>query len=141
MLKKRELASAHVRIKRLINAGGTNTNGVISSSSSTEGNPKNLLSAKGQIGKLVKLNYEYIDRIEQLQNDYILEKAKSDSTSYLASELKNINDSLKIDNLILKDKLSKSNVIRISRLNVYTIREKMVFKKLSVKQKNTEAKD
>ena len=136
--KKRELASAHVRIRRLINAGGTNTNGVVSSSSSTEGNPKNLLSAKGQIGKLVKLNYEYIDRIEQLQNDYILEKAKSDSTRYLAGELKNINDSLKIDNLILKDKLSKSNVIRISRLNVYTIREKNGVQEVVSKAKKTQ---
>jgi hypothetical protein len=136
--KKGELASAYVRIKNLINAGGSNSNGVASSGSSSGGNRKNLLNAKGQIGKLVKLNYEYIDRIEQLQNDYILEKAKSDSTGYLASKLRNKNDSLKIDNLILKDKLSKANIIRISRLNVYPIREKNGVQEVVNKSKKTQ---
>lgn len=119
--KKRELTSAYVRIKSLINSGGNNTQEVVASNGN---NRSNLLNAKGQIGKLVKLNYEYIDRIEQLQNDYILEKSKSDSTSYLARRLKNKNDSLKVSNVILRDKLSKVNNIRISRLNVYPIREK-----------------
>lgn len=119
--KKRELTSAYVRIKSLINSGGNNTQEVVASNGN---NRSNLLNAKGQIGKLVKLNYEYIDRIEQLQNDYILEKSKSDSTSYLARRLKNKNDSLKVSNVILRDKLSKVNNIRISRLNVYPIRER-----------------
>jgi cell division protein ZapB len=119
--KKRELTSAYVRIKSLINSGGKNTQEVVASNGN---NRSNLLNAKGQIGKLVKLNYEYIDRIEQLQNDYILEKSKSDSTSYLARRLKNKNDSLKVSNVILRDKLSKVNNIRISRLNVYPIRER-----------------
>jgi hypothetical protein len=119
--KKRELTSAYVRIKSLINSGGNNTQEVVASNGN---NRSNLLNAKGQIGKLVKLNYEYIDRIEQLQNDYILEKSKSDSTSYLARRLKNKNDSLKVSNVILRDKLSKVNIIRISRLNVYPIRER-----------------
>ena len=119
--KKRELTSAYVRIKSLINSGGNNTQEVVASNGN---NRSNLLNAKGQISKLVKLNYEYIDRIEQLQNDYILEKSKSDSTSYLARRLKNKNDSLKVSNVILRDKLSKVNNIRISRLNVYPIREK-----------------
>ena len=119
--KKRELTSAYVRIKSLINSGGNNTQEVVASNGN---NRSNLLNAKGQIGKLVKLNYEYIDRIEQLQNDYILEKSKSDSTSYLARRLKNKNDSLKVSNVILRDKLSHVNNIRISRLNVYPIRER-----------------
>jgi len=119
--KKRELTSAYVRIKSLINSGGNNTQEVVASNGN---NRSNLLNAKGQIGKLVKLNYEYIDRIEQLQNDYILEKSKSDSTSYLARRLKNKNDSLKVSNVILRDKLSQVNNIRISRLNVYPIRER-----------------
>ncbi len=119
--KKRELTSAYVRIKSLINSGGNNTQEVVASNGN---NRSNLLNAKGQIGKLVKLNYEYIDRIEQLQNDYISEKSKSDSTSYLARRLKNKNDSLKVSNVILRDKLSKVNNIRISRLNVYPIRER-----------------
>lgn len=119
--KKRELTSAYVRIKSLINSGGNNTQEVVASNGN---NRSNLLNAKGQISKLVKLNYEYIDRIEQLQNDYILEKSKSDSTSYLARRLKNKNDSLKVSNVILRDKLSKVNNIRISRLNVYPIRER-----------------
>ena len=119
--KKRELTSAYVRIKSLINSGGNNTQEVVASNGN---NRSNLLNAKGQIGKLVKLNYEYIDRIEQLQNDYILEKSKSDSTSYLARRLKNKNDSLKVSNVILRDKLSRVNNIRISRLNVYPIRER-----------------
>jgi len=119
--KKRELNSAYVRIKNLINSGGKDSKGVVASNGN---NRSNLLNAKGQIGNLVKLNYEYIDRIEQLQNDYILEKNKSDSTGYLASLLKNKNDSLKVSNIILRDKLSKVNIIRISRLNVYPIRER-----------------
>ena len=58
--KKRELTSAYVRIKSLINSGGNNTQEVVASNGN---NRSNLLNAKGQIGKLVKLNYEYIDRI------------------------------------------------------------------------------
>ncbi len=135
--KKTELASAYARIRSMIDAGETSTN-VITSTGSSEGNPKNLLNAKGQIGKLVKLNYEYIDRIEQLQNDYIKEKAKSDSTGYLATKLKNSNDSLKIDNLTLKDKLSKVNIIRISRLIVYPIRERNGVQEIVNKAKKTE---
>jgi len=133
--KKRELTSAYVRIKSLIKSGGNNTQEVVASNGN---NRSNLLNAKGQIGKLVKLNYEYIDRIEKLQNDYILEKSKSDSTGYLARRLKNKNDSLKVSNVILRDKLSKVNTIRISRLNVYPIRERNGVQENVSKAKKTE---
>lgn len=136
--KKNELASAYVRIKSLINSDGNVSSGALASTAIKAGNPKNLLNAKGQISKLVKLNYEYIDRIEELQNQYISEKAISDSTSYIAAKLKNKNDSLKIDNMVLKDKLSKANSIRISRLNVYPIREKNSVQEVVNKAKKTQ---
>lgn len=136
--KKSELASAYVRIKRLINSDGNVPNIDVASNIKNTGNPKNLLSAKDKISKLVKLNYEYIDRIEKLQNQYISEKIKSDSTGYIASKLKNNNDSLKIDNMLIKDKLSKVNSIRISRLNVYPIREKNSVQEVVNKAKKTQ---
>lgn len=136
--KKNELASAYVRIKSLINSDGNVSSGALASTAKKAGNPKNLLNAKGQISKLVKLNYEYIDRIEELQNQYISEKSISDSTSYIAAKLKNKNDSLKIDNMFLKDKLSKANSIRISRLNVYPIREKNSVQEVVNKAKKTQ---
>ena len=136
--KKSELSSAYSRIKSLINSSDNKSTGSSAINTTTRGNQKNLLNAKGQIGKLVTLNYEYIDRIEQLQNDYILEKSKSDSTGYLASKLKNKNDSLKISNIILRDKLSKVNTIRISRLNVFTIRERNGLQENVLKAKKTE---
>ena len=79
----------------------------------------------------------FSDRIEKLQNDYATEKSKSDSTGYLANQLKNKNDSLKISNLILNEKLSKANTIRISRLNVYPIREKNGVQEIVNKAKKT----
>ena len=73
--KKRELTSAYVRIKSLINSGGNNTQEVVASNGN---NRSNLLNAKGQIGKLVKLNYEYIDRIEHhfflLSDKHLIER-------------------------------------------------------------------
>ena len=136
--KKSELSSAYARIRSLINSGDKPEGGGIASVSSNTNNSSNLLNAKGQIADLVKLNYQYIDRIEKLQNDYATEKSKSDSTGYLANQLKNKNDSLKISNLILNEKLSKANTIRISRLNVYPIREKNGVQEIVNKAKKTE---
>lgn len=136
--KKSELSSAYARIRSLINSGDKPEDGGIASVSSNTNNSSNLLNAKGQIADLVKLNYQYIDRIERLQNDYATERSKSDSTGYLANQLKNKNDSLKISNLILNEKLSKANTIRISRLNVYPIKEKNGVQEIVNKAKKTE---
>lgn len=120
--KNQELSSAYARIKRLINSTSS-TQGKVSTTK-TGGNPKNLANAKGQINKLVKLNYEYLAKIEKLQNDYIEEKYKSDSTQVLAANYKNKNDSLRVSNIKLREKLSQVNTLRISRLKISPIREK-----------------
>lgn len=126
MAQKQELTSAYDRIQSLINESRTNTNSSIAKddNSSSGKTPKSLVAAKAQINQLVKINYEYIDKIEKLQNEYIQEKAKSDSVQYVAQSLQFSNDSLLISNIQLQEDLSNSNPLLISKLNITPIREK-----------------
>lgn len=114
--KKRELAAAHLRIKRLINGQDTSV--------SSSGGPRNLLEAKNEIKNLKKINDNYLVKVEQAQKEYERTQALAATNKRLAKMKSRENDSLALLNMVLEEKLSTASILRIAALSSRAIRER-----------------
>ncbi len=137
--KKAALSSAHRRISKLI-ASGSSSEGSYAGGTSGSGSgfPKNLAQAKNQISSLRQTNEEYLQKIEEVQDQYLSAQQDADKYQEEAKTYRIINDSLVEVTSTLNKKLEIASIMRVAGLKISPIREKNGKQEITEKASKTD---